>query len=511
MGAASSSSSSSVARAPPVCATNHVVVKWTIGGVAYKGALDLSTAETANLTCTDLLWGIRDSYDGQPPAKLVLDVHLALYLTSAQGENFARFVGRGRHAARATGRAIEFVIHPPYTCPGYSRIRDGCLAFCTARGIAAKWKVVSPPAPARITGAPGGPPRPGDDADDNDARRNVAPVIGRAIQRADRTNPLERAAVYERGITQANMTGTGDHVDDDDIIDIGIDDIEDEDQEDEMGPDEDETQAKLEFIRLRRIALAIGGILPRSRPNPTPAQMAAYKEAVLAKVAALEAVIHNRLVGVDAIIAEHNPVNTFGGIRGTDFVWMDFLDEMHIQERSRFVSEEDSSYARAQLLIGGTLYVDLIYMIMLSYELKMQLRILDASTEDVDMPERLWTDMLDMIMRVLKARYVESEERSTPQERREEARRALPTTGLLYDPSAKDEDVPDGEEPCVVCLADRRIVTAVPCNHEVTCVFCSDFMVKNMQPLDSGLHPCPMCRTPIQYFEIRPKLNPILS
>jgi len=206
MGAASSSSSSSsVARAPPVCATKHVVVKWTIGGVAYKGALDLSTAETTKLTCTDLLWEIRDSYSGQPPGRLVLDVHLALNLTSAQGENFARFVGCISHVGAQTGRVIEFVIHPPCTCPGYGRIKDACLAFCTAMGIDVKWTVVSPPNPARVTDAPGAPPRPGDDADDDDTPGNVAPAR-RAIQRADHTNPLERAAVYERGSILANTT-----------------------------------------------------------------------------------------------------------------------------------------------------------------------------------------------------------------------------------------------------------------------------------------------------------------
>ena len=209
MGAASSSSSSSsVARAPSVRATNHVVVRWAIGGVAHKGALDLSTADTTKLTCTDLLWGIRDSYDGEPPGRLVLDVHLAFNMTNAQGENFARFVGCISHVGAQTGRVIEFVIHPPCTCPGYGRIKDGCLAFCAGSGITFEWKVIPPPTPGRITDAPGAPPRPGDDDDDEDASGNVAPARG-AIRRADRTNPLGQAAVLQRRSIRSNTLTTG--------------------------------------------------------------------------------------------------------------------------------------------------------------------------------------------------------------------------------------------------------------------------------------------------------------
>jgi hypothetical protein len=78
------------------------------------------------------------------------------------------------------------------------------------------------------------------------------------------------------------------------------------------------------------------------------------------------------------------------------------------------------------------------------------------------------------------------------------------STGLRYDLEVVDTAVPDDEEPCVVCLANRRIVTAVPCMHKITCGVCSAFVVERMKPDDTtGLHPCPMCRTPVQYFEIR--------
>jgi hypothetical protein len=82
------------------------------------------------------------------------------------------------------------------------------------------------------------------------------------------------------------------------------------------------------------------------------------------------------------------------------------------------------------------------------------------------------------------------------------------STGLRYDLDVKDADAPVDEEPCVVCLDRRRIVTAVPCTHKVTCGICSAFVVERMQPDDmTGLHPCPMCRTPVQYFEIRSEPN----
>jgi hypothetical protein len=84
----------------------------------------------------------------------------------------------------------------------------------------------------------------------------------------------------------------------------------------------------------------------------------------------------------------------------------------------------------------------------------------------------------------------------------------LQTTHLQYDLEVEDTAVPDDEEPCVVCLANRRIVTAVPCAHKVTCGICSAFVVERMQPDHmTGLHPCPMCRIPVQYFEIRSETN----
>ena len=571
MGAASSSSSS-VTRAPPVCATKHVLVKWAIGGVAYRGALDLSTAETAKLTCTDLLWGIRDSYGGQPPATLVLDVHLALYLTSAQGDNFARFVGCIGHAAQATGRVIEFVIHPPFTCPGYGRIRDGCLAFCTAHGIAAKWTVIPPPAPARITGAPGAPPRPGDDDDDDDdvASGNIAPVIGRAIQRADHTNPLERAAGYQTAI-QATVSGTGERADQSSADIVA-----------EISRRLHEMRRTIHAYYNPRIVS--GMVLHRGIPGegqtigifedgdtPVPLRDSLIRDQLILNgnwhIDLFFMIMHwsdSKKMQTDKRMA-YDITQTLADLRVVLAArYIEYVLH-HMEQRDARVwfvisrpfegglatpqlqrHDFDEHMRRIYLDISAILGVrtanDLMYFEGGRKWAKVRtiLRLVYGAIDDaIDgltgrdaLPfhlNRLWTaiwwifcthhraDYTDVLGERVYNEYIDEEDQRMQRRRPVIARgeqpeqvRAPPYVGpteLRYDLEVKDTVAPVDEEPCVVCLDNRRIITAMPCTHKVTCGVCSAFVVERMRHLDSGLHPCPMCRTPILYFEIRSETN----
>ena len=518
----------------------------------YKGALDLSTAETTNLTCTDLLWRIRYSYGGQPPAKLVLDVHLALNLTSAQGESFARFVGCSRHAGAQTGRTIEFVIHPPCTCPGYSRIRDGCFAFCTAHGIAVEWTVIPPPTPARVTGAPGAPPRAGDDDDDDDdTRGNVAPAR-RAIQR--RRAPQPRT------------------------IRLGIP-VVDPHEESEMEYLSDRIDRRIRDIldRIERYQPRNASVSTRTIPGEDNA-LFIFEEMLYEHKS-----FSDMQNGIEDTFAESVPlyIDLFFMIVKHTKLQANAMARTTSSEQERMIV--DSALAKLRLVLkaryiayvlgnmteqdamlwfvmtrpfyvgfsdGGTLMADYDH-----YDMRRTMGILRVAplysnnsryakvkqmilfvnmaikrdTEAGAGIDRVFWHLqrLDAVVwwvfcKLHRADYVDVgggqaifeeyaaiERLGWERERkRERVRRGLQDTGLLYVLDVKDTDAPVNEEPCVVCRDRRRIVTAVPCMHKITCGFCSAALVEKTQPDDeTGLHLCTMCRTPVQYFEIRSETN----
>lgn len=325
------------------CVTKHVQIKWAVGGVAQAGSLDLSTPETTAATGMYLLGKIRGSYANRPPARLNVEVRLAPSLSMAHGENFVRFAEAGTRAqceVPSSGRKIVFAVLPPWDCAGLARIRAGCLAFCHRAGIAVEWTLIeSMVGTARTTDNP------------------AAPRSGSRQARED--------AARED--------------------DIDIDDFYEDYPDADEPPGEAELQARRDHIRLRRVALGVGGILPRRRARQTAARMAAYKEAVMAKVAALETAIRIRLVDVDTLIAE-NPL--VADAVNTDSVFMDMINDSCLFQEDHMLT--DSPDLRTQLLRGESLhYVDLIYMIMKSYELRMR----DVSMHDADTPNRLYDEM----------------------------------------------------------------------------------------------------------------------
>jgi Zinc finger, C3HC4 type (RING finger) len=572
------------------------VVKWTIGGVAYKGALDLSTAETTKLTCTDLLWEIRDSYDGQPPAKLVLDVHLALNLTNAQGGNFARFVGCISHAGAQTGRVVEFVIHPPSTCSGYDRIRDGCLAFCAGSGIDVKWKVIPPTAPARVTDAPGAPPRPGDDDDDEDASGNVAPAR-RAIQRGNRTNPLEQAAGYQQVIERVGQKGA----DLDAEIARRMDGIKRAISEyhprrfhgdiRSIHPDEFNTLILFDrsfyehgtfFARQNEILAMLSknghwyidliAMIAKSTVslvNNAIGKEEEQRAAISSAESALRLVLRARYLAyvLDNMTEQDAKVWFIVVMRTYSMSWDDsgrrteYSEYMSKRDEDIFAAlglPWDGDYSDAGAHVGRMgeilgLVDDTIMENIFEWDDGDDVRIRRERTETDNHLKRLETmlwwlfcthrnaDYVDVgggraiyeeyvqlgVQRELRRqlrrqqRIIEEQEDARRHElvtrmiageravERERVRvlRVLNGTELRYDLSVEDTTDPDGKDICCVCLDHRRIVTAVPCMHKDFCATCAAFVVQEMRHLDSGLHPCPMCRTPVQYFEISSETN----
>jgi hypothetical protein len=540
MGAASSASSS-VTRAPSICASKHVVVKWAIGGVAHKGALDLSTAETTKLTCTDLLWEIRDSYGGQPPGRLVLDVHLALNLTNAQGENFARFVGCISHAGAQTGRVIEFVIHPPCTCPGYGRIKDGCLAFCAGSGIDVKWKVVHPPEPARVTDAPGAPPRPGDDADDADASGNVAPAR-RAIQRADRTNPLERSAGSQRRSIKSNTPGISlqehqhlAHLDAYIARDISY--IRDTITRYNTSSltrtitDEDNAIRLFETLLYEHRSFSdmrneIQGILTEGGPLYVNLFFMIIESTTLqAKAMSRTTSEENERTIIGSAVEKLRIVLKYRYIAyvldkmtGRDAaIWFVILRPFYegcsgrgtlLDDYDYYEDRNSHSIRMAITLDNHSPHYYTMYVIIGNVNSAIK-RELETGVGDIDSIHRhlrrLETAVWWLFCKHRRADYVDAGgsqaildeyaalARVIMHERQQEAeaneaifrprlRPALPNTELRYDQSVEDTIDPAGEDICCVCLERRRIVTAVPCMHKDFCAICAVFVVKRMYP-----------------------------